>query len=63
METVSGYLTLAEIAMLYEVPNGTLRWLAHRDRWERSGDQKRPVLYLSKDVRKTMETRATAAAT
>ncbi len=57
------YLTLAEIAMLYETPNGTLRWLANRDRWERSTDQRRPVLYLAADVVKTMATRAARDAT
>lgn len=54
MEAVSRYLTLAEIAVIFEMPAGTVRWLAHRDRWKRTEDGRRPVLYLRDDVKRTM---------
>lgn len=49
------YLTVAEIAILYVKPQGTVRWLAHRDNWRRSADGRKPVLYSAEDVEKTMD--------
>lgn len=48
------YLTAAEIALLYARPPGTIRRLASNDRWRRTTDGKRPVLYLADDVETTM---------
>lgn len=50
----SRYLSLAEIAKIYEQPQSTLRRLASTDRWERTEDGRRPVLYLRTDVSATM---------
>lgn len=54
MSGLKGYLTLAEIEMIYEQPQSTLRRLASKDRWERTEDGRKPVLYLATDVAKTM---------
>lgn len=53
---VPRYLTGAEIAYLWNLPTGTVRWFAHRDQWRRSEDGRKPVLYNATDVRKTMKT-------
>lgn len=64
--TKARYLTGAEIAAWLECPNGTVRWYAHRDRWERTEDGRRPVMYLREDVARTAlklaQQRAEAAA-
>lgn len=52
---MSRYLTVAEVATLWHKPAGTVRWLAHRDRWSRSTDKRRPVLYSLSDVEETMD--------
>jgi hypothetical protein len=48
-----GYYTAAEIALLYRRPLGTIYRLAATRHWQRSQDQKRPVLYRVNDVEKT----------
>lgn len=52
------YLTVAEIAMLYQLKPATVRWYAHRDGWQRSSDSRKPVLYRAEDVEKTMKARS-----
>lgn len=49
------YLTAVEISMLYGRQVNTIHRLAHEDVWRRSGDGRRPVLYLAEDVEKTMK--------
>lgn len=51
------YLTVAEVAMLYQLKPATVRWYAHRDEWRRSTDNRKPVLYRADDVEKTMNAR------
>lgn len=53
---MSRYLTVRQISQLWPKPEGTVRWLAHRDKWRRSTDKRRPVLYLTTDVENTMDT-------
>lgn len=48
------YYTAKEIAELWDRPLGTVRRLASEDRWERTEDGKRPVMYYAQDVEKTM---------
>lgn len=50
-----GYYSAAEAAMIYERPVGTIRRLASTDRWRRTGDKRRPVLYDADDVEATMK--------
>lgn len=54
MISPSRYISLAEIELIYEQPQSTLRRLASTDRWERTDDGRRPVLYLRTDVSATM---------
>lgn len=54
MSGLKGYLSLAEIEMIYEQPQSTLRRLASTDRWERTEDGRKPVLYLAANVAVTM---------
>lgn len=54
---VARALTVKEIAAFYEVPEGTVRWLANRDHWERTEDGRRPVMYLRANVATTFEKR------
>lgn len=51
------YLTVAEVAMLYQLKPVTVRWYAHRDEWRRSEDHRKPVLYRAEDVEATMKAR------
>jgi hypothetical protein len=50
-------LTVAEVAMLYQLKPATVRWYAHRDEWRRSEDHRKPVLYRAEDVEATMKAR------
>lgn len=52
---MSRYLTVREIAKLWRRPAGTVRRLASLDKWRRTEDRKRPVLYLTADVEETMK--------
>lgn len=49
------YLTVAEIAMLYRRPIGTIYRLASQYRWRRVSDGRRPVLYAADDVARTFQ--------
>ena len=48
------YVTAKEISDAYRRPIATVYRLASTDRWKRSGDGKRPVLYDVDDVERTM---------
>jgi hypothetical protein len=52
---MSRYLTVEEISRLWSRPPGTVRRLASVDKWQRTEDHKRPVLYLITDVEKSMD--------
>lgn len=52
---MSRYLSAAEIAELWHRPVGTIRRLASTDRWRRTTDDRRPVLFDVDDVERTMD--------
>lgn len=58
--TPGRYVTATEAARDWRLPLGTVHWLANRDQWRRSGDERRPVLYVAADVDATMKRRVTA---
>jgi hypothetical protein len=47
-------MTATEVAAAYRLPLGTVWRLASTDRWRRSEDGRRPVLYRAEDVGATM---------
>lgn len=49
------YYSAAEIALLWKRPRGTIKRLASTDRWRRTTDGRRPVLYRAEDVEATMK--------
>lgn len=53
------YLTPVEIAAIIRRPIGTVYRLASRDKWRRSADGRRPVLYDADDVGKTISNLST----
>lgn len=56
------YLTVAEIAMLYRRPIGTIYRLASERRWRRVADRRKPALYAAEDVEATFRGAAARAA-
>lgn len=53
-ELMARYYSAAELAMLLRRPVGTIRRLASVDKWRRTADDRRPVLYDMDDVEATM---------
>lgn len=51
----SRYLSAREIADAWHRPIGTVRRLASTEKWARTADRRRPVLYRVLDVEKTMD--------
>lgn len=52
--TAGRYVTAHETAATWRRPLATIYWYAHRDRWTRTEDGRKPVLYLASDVDATM---------
>lgn len=48
------YYSAAEIAMIWRRPIGTIRRLASVDKWRRTIDRRKPVLFDIDDVEATM---------
>lgn len=48
------YYSAREIETMCKRPIGTIQRWASRDRWRRTEDGRKPVLYLAEDVERTL---------